>query len=346
MESPKELDVRAQIMIFTDDPAVRTLLSHCVGRIALRDYDRDTRVDFSRDSGKIWHITDWLVAEVLRSAPWLERKDDNGVPKKLLKFGSIDAIVDEGNKAMAQATAKIERTQLTEKDVQVVAELDDGYTIVRMLTPAALDEESRVMRHCIGNGAYDAMLADGDTGYFSLRDPQGGSHVTLEIEDMSNYRSVTQLQGKANTRPVRRYLDMLKPFIKEIDAELGGTPGELGFIIDDDGGIYLLDELPDGLTVTRDTDLVSDFRVVLPPNMTINGKLDLGHRGLKELPPRLTVTESLDIAHTAIRELPTDLRVSGDIIADGAPLEVIPEHLKGKVKTDTWPKTVIIGPTV
>lgn len=346
MESPKELDVRAQISIFTDDAAVRTLLSHCVGRIALRDYDRDTRVDFSRDRNKIWHITDWLTAEVLRSASWLERKDDNGVPKKLLKFGSIDAIVEEANKAMERAAAKIAHSQLTEQDIQVVSELDNGYKIVRLLTPAALDDESRMMRHCIGNGAYDAMLADGDTGYFSLRDPQGGSHVTLEIEQMKKYRFISQLQGKGNTLPVRRYLNMLKPFIKEMDAELGGTPGEMGFIIDDDGVVHLLDELPDGLTVSRDTDLVSAFRVVLPRNMTINGKLELGHEGLTELPPGLTVTEDLDISNTAIRELPADLNVSGDVIADGAPLEVVPEHLKRKVKNDYWPKTINLRPSV
>ncbi|MCS4090142.1 PcfJ domain-containing protein [Rhizobium sp. BK176] len=346
MEDRNELDVRAQIITFTDDTTVRVLLSHCVGRIALRDYDRDTRVDFRRDRRKIMHITDWLTAEVIRSAPWLARKDDNGVPKKLLKFGSIDAIFDEANKAMEQAAARVAHTQLTEKDVQVVAELDNGYKIVRLLTPAALDEESRMMRHCIGNGAYDAMLADDDNGYFSLRDPKGGSHVTLEIEEMKKYRSITQLQGKGNTLPVRRYLDMLKAFIKEIDAELGGTPGEMGFIIDDDGGVHLLSELPEGITVTRDTDLVSEFAVVLPPNMTINGKLELGHEGLTELPPGLTVTESLDISNTAIRELPADLDVWGDIIADGAPLEVVPDHLKKKVKTDYWPKTTVLRPSI
>jgi hypothetical protein len=346
MESPKELDVRAQIIIFTDDAAVRTLLSHCVGRIALRDYDRDTRVDFSRDRNKIWHITDWLTAEVLRAAPWLERKDENGIPKKLLKFGSIDAIVEEANKAMELAAAKIAHTQLTEKDIQIVSELDNGYKIVRLLTPAALDDESRMMRHCIGNGAYDAMLADADMAYFSLRDPKGGSHVTIEIQGMKSFRCLSQLQGKGNTIPVRRYLAMLQRFVREMDISLADTPGEIGFIIADDGAIHLLHELPEGLTVSRDTDLVSEFPVVLPRNMTINGKLEIGHVGLTELPTGLTVTEDLDISNTAIRELPADLEVFGDIIADGAPLEVVPEHLRRKLKTDTRPKTIILRPSV
>jgi hypothetical protein len=105
MEDRKEVEVRAEIIPHTDDPAVRALLGHCVGRIAVRDYDRDCRVDFRRDRHKIGHITDWLTAEVLRAASWLENKDDNGVPKKLLKFGSLDAIVDEANKAMVEGVS-------------------------------------------------------------------------------------------------------------------------------------------------------------------------------------------------------------------------------------------------
>jgi hypothetical protein len=236
---------------------------------------------------------------------------------------------------MALAANAGTKHTLNENDLQTVVALDNGFRIVRLLTPEALDEESRMMGHCIGNGAYDAMLAGGKRGYYALHDPKGGSHATLEID--LDLMCIMQLQGKVNTFPVRRYLDMLRPFIKENSITLGDTPGDLGFVIDDAGDLHLLDELPDGLTVSADSDFYGDYPVVLPRSMTVWGKLELTDLGLTDLPTGLTVGEHLDISFNPIRELPDDLKVSGDIIVDEVPLERCPEHLLGKLKTTSSP---------
>jgi hypothetical protein len=331
LDDRKELEVRAELNAFTDDPQVRYLLWCCVGRIALRDQNRSSPVDFRRDRRKIMHISDWLTAEVARASVWLGRNDENGVPKKLLKFGSIDAITEEADRAMALAAAATKKQKLTESDVQTVVELENGYQIVRLLTAVALDDESRMMGHCIGNGAYDAMLASGRMGCYSLRDQNGGGHVTFELD--LGLRCLIQLQGKANAMPVRRYRDMLAPFFKENQFTLGETPGQMGFLIDDAGNIHLLNELPEGLTVSADSDLYGDFPVVLPRSMSVFGKLELCDLGLTELPSGLTVGEDLDISGNPIRELPEDLDVWGDIIVDKVPLERYPERLASKLKT-------------
>ncbi|MCV9964053.1 hypothetical protein OIU34_19415 [Pararhizobium sp. BT-229] len=87
MEDRKELEVQAEINVFTDEAHVRKLLWHCVGRLALRDQNRPTAIEFRRDRRKIMHITDWLTAEVARGARWLERLDENGVPSRAAATG-------------------------------------------------------------------------------------------------------------------------------------------------------------------------------------------------------------------------------------------------------------------
>ena len=63
------------------------------------------------------------------------------------------------------------------------------------------------------------------------------------------------------------------------------------------------------------------------------GKLEIIGLGLTELPSGMTVGEYLDSSYNPIRVLLDDLQVWGDIIADEVPLEYVPDHLSGKLKT-------------
>ncbi len=160
----------------------------------------------------IRHITDWLKAAVGNDEAWLKHLDDRGRPKKLMKFSSMEDITKEANKAMLKAAQRFSAVKLVEGDEELYAELQDGFYVVRLLTPAALDRESAQMQHCIGNGGYDKALANPDNLYLSLRDKHGKAHATLEVND----GKLIQLQGKQNTVPVDKYLDVLVPFLKSI----------------------------------------------------------------------------------------------------------------------------------
>ncbi len=175
----------------------------------------------SRD---FWHVVDWLRAAIRNNEPWLKNVDDQGRPKKLMKFSSLDQIVAEADKAMRLAAEreyqKAMSVPMSTEDEEVVDRLEDGYYVVRMLTPAALDRESAQMQHCIGQGAYDDRVKLTDKyAYHSLRDRFGKPHVTIEAylnRSLGSIETISQIQGKQNRRPDEKYLLVLCHFLEKI----------------------------------------------------------------------------------------------------------------------------------
>jgi hypothetical protein len=153
-------DVMAEIdpfCIFNRHYDIKRLLGLSLGRVLSNTEWTDQRAVLTRN---LSHIIDWLHAAVVNNESWLERRDEFGRPKKLMKFGSLDQIIKEADKAMLKAAQKLQSIQLVEGDEELYQELADGYYLVRLKTAAALDRESAEMQHCVGLGAYDASLND------------------------------------------------------------------------------------------------------------------------------------------------------------------------------------------
>lgn len=73
----------------------------------------------------------------------------------------------------------------------------------RAILGGALGHEGRIMDHCVGG--YCGEVAEGRTRILSLRDPEGKSHVTFEVEqpaDLELQRKVKELQD-AHTKHVQ-----------------------------------------------------------------------------------------------------------------------------------------------
>ena len=311
--------IHPNLLPYTPDPGVVGLMDACVGRILRRERDA-----IIVDKERLRHIADWLRAAIANDEPWLKNVDEHGRPKKLMKFGSIDAIVREADKAMLKAAQKLRGVKLVDGDEELVETLQDGYYVVRLLTPTALDRESAEMQHCIGNGAYDDSLNDGRRAYLSLRDPQGKAHVTMEVSD----RSIVQLQGKQNTRPIRRYIDILIPYIRASGLAVGPHAAQLGHIIDIDGVWHPFDKLPEGLTVEGNLDLSDTPITKLPDGMTVKGDLDLSHTPITELPKGMTVGGFLFADNTPITDLPEGLTVEQGLHLSYTKIFALPEGLK------------------
>ena len=139
---------------------------------------------------KLSHIADWIEAAIVNDEAWLKNVDAQGWPKKLMKFSTLDQIVKEADKAMLKAAQTGRGLDLTGSSESLVAELAEGFYLVELHTPEALDRESAFMQHCIGQGAYDRHLKDGKHRYLSLRDPAGKAHVTIEL-----FRSPAQVSN-------------------------------------------------------------------------------------------------------------------------------------------------------
>ena len=80
------------------------------------------------------------------------------------------------------------------EDIETVAELTDGYTIVRILSAKALERESDLMGNCIYNDHNQAVTSGTEYAY-SLRNANNKPHVTL-LSDYNNPNLIVDLRRK------------------------------------------------------------------------------------------------------------------------------------------------------
>lgn len=168
--------------------------------------------------------------------------DEKGRPKKLLKFGTLEAIVAGADKAMRRHNQNARRSELAGDAEIAYMDLADGYRLVRLMSTEALDAESLEMQHCICHGGYDDKLADPSVVFLSLRDATNKAHATLEIEN----GIIRQLSGKQNAYPDPKYLRLLHPLLSRPDIDLMDIgDGTHGIVIDIDGNVWNTDALPE-----------------------------------------------------------------------------------------------------
>lgn len=294
------------------DERLGVLLALSVGRLMLRSAKKGEDGKNGFPDEKIRHVADWLRAALVNGAAWLSNVDDMGRPKKLLKHPTFEALLAEVDRAMLVEAQRLSNVRLVEGDEALYAELSDGMVLVRLLTPAALDRETSVMQHCIGNGGYDDFLGRDDHLFLSLRDRHGKAHATLEIEKSK----ITQLQGKQNEPPIRKYVNTLVPFIRERGYKVSVQTARLGYVIDKDDNWHDLQNLPEGLTVGGYLDLRDTVITVLPDGLTVGGYLNLEGTAITVLPDGLTVGGSLYLRGTGITVLPDSIADDVQIYCD------------------------------
>jgi hypothetical protein len=332
------------------------LLGYCVGRILLRR-GKDWVVEYNERADDIRHVADWIEASCLDEDEWLGNLDGHGRPKKLMKFGSIDEMAKEADKAVRKRNQKFGNLDLEAGHEEEYLSVSDGFRFVRMLSEKALDRESALMQHCIGHGSYDDALVSGDYLFLSLRDQAGNPHATLEIDVKAG--NIIQLQGKQNREPVERYHQAIRDLISVKGFGLYNSIELLRMVRDDAGDWHLLDELPDSFRtsdslrlgrVTRPFRMPSELEVggdlalpdwiegfprvlkvggdlhvegdihELPPEFSVGGKFVIDAERYKggKLPGRIDV-RNLVLAGMRMKALPSDFHVTGDLSLGGAP---------------------------
>lgn len=343
------VELEGFVNAWTPDPSIGDLIRWSIGRIAVKrlrqlqatapDGQHLTLMHAMPGDGHVQHIVDWLTADFLAGADWIDRVDDRGRPLKLMKCGSVEQLLHEADKAMRRRLqGKV--SHLGKEDESLVTELADCYTVVRLLTPAALDLESSRMQHCVGHGSYDRGVADETTEIYSLRDPAGKPHATIEVMvdrrlqlshlpefrlsdlpvDMpptTPVRTIYQIQGKQNLRPLKEYMDLLKPWLK--GSLWQGVDYYWPTVTDAAGTAHEIDAIPPGTVFQELT--IDGWRGVtagaVPEDVTVLGNL--------------TVYSFHFVTRSHRIDLPATLTVHGKIISK-IPPEMFPEHLREKVE--------------
>jgi hypothetical protein len=260
-----------------DTPDVFPLLQMSVGRVLTNigvKLDSEIKAIMQCALSETTHIYDWLMASKLREEAWLSRCDNKGRPLKLMKFSTIQHITAEANKAMTKRRNDGFRVPPT-SGTEVVHECGDGWTILRLKTVEALDHEGFTMGHCVGNGAYDSSLSSNFTGIYSLRDPFGRSHVTLEINHSID--KVNQIKGKQNRLPKAEYMRRMIGWRGLKDVSVEGTELPFGFGIEKSRGIVELSSLKEGDVFEGNIGIkledTADFLLDIPSGVTIRGNV-------------------------------------------------------------------------
>jgi hypothetical protein len=335
------------------DQRLVDMLGLCWKRVILK---QDARIPIAEDALrahglKLSHVRDWLAAAIASEARWLSNVDMVGRAKKLLKFGSIDALLREVDRDMARFARNNRKVELDPAEEVVEMELGDGWMLVRMLTPRALDLESGRMGHCIGGGAYDAELLSGTSRFLSLRDPRGKPHVTISIRE----GEIGEVSGKANDRPPFRYIERLAPFFADYATDFY-FDGTNGVVIDTKGKLYPVDALPEHLEVKGDLDLFwsdgalgetaprtirADGSVIIEFDATVSDKgerhpmrldavsgKDVYLIGLKlDRFPEIECQNNLTLDQSDFHEMPAGMIVGGNLSMKGAGVERLPDGL-------------------
>lgn len=179
-----------------DDPA-----------IAYRKWSRRAALWTAWQYRDLGHIVDWLWVAARESHDWIRNVDDRGRPKKLMKCGSVAALVREADKVSRRVNRSLDEQaqKLGPSDECVIIDLGAEHFLVRLMSPAALDLESSRMRHCIGHGSYDSKLKLPDFRFFSVRDPDGNPLATLEIRG----EVLWQFRGLRNAEPTDAVKDLI-----------------------------------------------------------------------------------------------------------------------------------------
>jgi hypothetical protein len=326
------------------------LLRHSVCRIAANEMraqahntiDQGWWNPYPREY-QLQHIVDWLVADLRDGAPWLGNLDESNRPRKLLKCSSYADLMREANKSMDRRNAQVARA-LGPSDEETVAEFGNGFTLIEMLTPEALDLESSRLHHCVGHGNYDDRLRTGWGRYLSVRDRKRRPMATIELRREANAKwSVAQIQGKHNSHPPRDAMRALRPYA----VEQGWLDGDYFWptVTTVDDAVYDIDRIPAGTMIRGDMDISVGLiealgNIDLPNGLTVLGNVIMSPK--LRIPENLTVCGFLEIEASSIVidddfdgvVLPESLHVDKEIRfrSRGDIARPIPAHLYPVIK--------------
>lgn len=355
---------------------VARLLALSVGRVLNNADLRHEDWEAQYQNCDVGHIKDWLKAALVNNEPWLAHVDGKGRPLKLMKFSNLDQITQEADKAMMKANQKNQWIQIEAGEEELVAKLEDGYYLVELLTPKALDKEGALMQHCVGQGAYDDDLESGDIKILSLRDQHGKPHATIELNvpetAVFHHYEIAQIQGKQNKLPIGQYLTVLKPYLEKEFNNFQKYIAGRGMVCGDDGIFYQPNTLPEnatihsvifnqakdiafpsGLTVRNTFNISRSSISQLPDDIRLMGNAVFQSGKLTRFPDGFTVGGNLHIRYHKPISMPSGLKVGGDLFIDHIDVIDLPDGLQvgrdltllrsGRLEVKSLPEDMMIG---
>ena len=143
---------------------------------------------------------------------------------------SVDNVVQAADDAVSRynaAQAKQARQVEDNPGVKTLMEFHGGYRFVELTNQKALDREGSLMGHCVGS-LHGCYIKDQSRRIFSLRDAENEPHVTIEVT--SHDMETTEIKGRSNDAPVRRYWPMIHEFIAKYGIKVDNDYRNIGLL--------------------------------------------------------------------------------------------------------------------
>ena len=143
---------------------------------------------------------------------------------------SVDNVVQAADDAVSRynaAQAKQARQVEDNPGVTTLMEFPGGYRFVELSNQKALDREGSLMGHCVGS-LHGCYIKDKSRRIFSLRDADNEPHVTIEVT--SHDMETTEIKGRSNDTPVRRYWPMIHDFIAKYGIKVDNDYRNIGLL--------------------------------------------------------------------------------------------------------------------
>jgi hypothetical protein len=181
---------------------------------ALVELQDDPRMTRGREADALWP---WLARELVklkkRGAPWREYSEEVGGKGPALALWQTQNRIDLGRWQLPQVLEALEDFEVEGQDDipqgEVVYEFGDGWTVQQLETEDQLDAEGEAMQHCVGT--YCEAVESGASTIYSVRDPKGQPHATIEFDTQLGI--LKQVQGKQNRDPEPRYQERVDEFL-------------------------------------------------------------------------------------------------------------------------------------
>ena len=244
----------------TDHPALKRWLASTVRRWILKHYDRTDRVVLDPNEGSfalagadgarqpyVGAVPDWAAVAIARGDQVVYLRLGATLHKRAHRaLTALAAELEDGTlstpdrmpfpKAEARAKKLRHARHIARRKARVADAIHPVYcaptgdTVVRLPTSESLADEGSRMGHCVAT--YDYWVTSGQSEIYSVRDTNGKSRATVEVDLYCVDRvSVWQIKGFANGPVEPRYRPALQGFIRS-----------LNYPVDDDRDNLLTDD--------------------------------------------------------------------------------------------------------
>lgn len=310
------------------DDEIRNLLRLSLGRILVKTGDDK----FERQNRGLPALRLWLTEARSNDAPWLRNVDELGRPKKLMKLGSLEALLKEAAKAWRIGCQKWAGIQITEEDEELVATLEDGYGLVRLKSRDAFFRESGILQNCLAHDEYLRNHEARDYEYLVLKDRLGKSHVA--IEKQAHGKWAFQVKGKQNAAPAAKYGQVLARFFAANDISVVQFWKNQRFFTTDGRYVATQDLYEDHVIVAGDLIIDGVQAFPMPGDLRVTGDLKIRNCSIESPSDYITVGGTLHISDSSGEAFAQEDEAGRVILLETAQIRTLPQKLRIKGHLD------------